>query len=252
MLSVQNLSSSYDKKSNIINDISLTLNNGLIGIVLGKNGAGKSTLFKTILNMMKFKNGEIILNDVSINTLSSKERAKKISYVPQDIKFGELSVYDTILSGRISSFNYVATKEDKEKVMHIIHDMHLENIMLKNVTSLSGGEKQKVAIARALVQEPELIIFDEPTGNLDINNEHLILKEARKIVKDKNIMILIAIHDLNLALNYGDKFFFLKEGKLISERLSSEIDEEIIKKTFDIDVEIKSIDNQKIILAKLD
>ena len=136
--------------------------------------------------------------------------------------------------------------------MHIIHDMHLENIMLKNVTCLSGGEKQKVAIARALVQEPELIIFDEPTGNLDINNEHLILKEARKIVKDKNIMILIAIHDLNLALNYGDKFFFLKEGKLISERLSSEIDEEIIKKTFDIDVEIKSIDNQKIILAKLD
>lgn len=83
MLSIQNLSSSYDKKSNIINDISLTLNNGLIGIVLGKNGAGKSTLFKTILNMMKFKNGEIILNDVSINTLSSKERAKKISYVPQ-------------------------------------------------------------------------------------------------------------------------------------------------------------------------
>ena len=193
MLSIQNLSSSYDKKSNIINDISLTLNNGLIGIVLGKNGTGKSTLFKTILNMMKFKNGEIILNDVSINTLSSKERAKKISYVPQDIKFGELSVYDTILSGRISSFNYVATKEDKEKVMHIIHDMHLENIM-----------------------------------------------------------ILIAIHDLNLALNYGDKFFFLKEGKLISERLSSEIDEEIIKKTFDIDVEIKNIDNQKIILAKLD
>ena len=115
MLIIQNLSSSYDKKSNIINDISLTLDNGLIGIVLGKNGAGKSTLFKTILNLMKFKNGEIILNDISINTLSSKERAKKISYVPQDIKFGELSVYDTILSGRISSFNYVATKEDKEK-----------------------------------------------------------------------------------------------------------------------------------------
>ena len=88
MLSIQNLSSSYDKKSNIINDISLTLDNGLIGIVLGKNGAGKSTLFKTILNLMKFKNGEIILNDISINTLSSKERAKKISYVPQDIKFG--------------------------------------------------------------------------------------------------------------------------------------------------------------------
>ncbi len=252
MLSIQNLSSSYDKKSNIINDISLTLNDGLIGIVLGKNGAGKSTLFKTILNLMKFKNGEIILNDISINTLSSKERAKKISYVPQDIKFSELNVYDTILSGRISSFNYIATKKDKEKVMQIIHDMHLENIMLKNVTCLSGGEKQKVAIARALVQEPELIIFDEPTGNLDINNEHLILKEAKRIVKDKNIMILIAIHDLNLALNYGDKFFFLKEGKLISERLSSEIDEEIIKKTFDIDVEIKDIDKQKIILTRLD
>ena len=78
MLSIQNLSSSYDKKNNIIKEISLTLDNGLIGIVLGKNGAGKSTLFKTILNLMKFKNGEIILNDISINTLSSKERAKKI------------------------------------------------------------------------------------------------------------------------------------------------------------------------------
>ena len=125
--------------------------------------------------------------------------------------------------------------------------MNLKHLALKNVNELSGGERQKVAIARALVQEPKLLIFDEPTGNLDIANEQLILKETRKLVQNKDISILISIHDLNLALDFGDKFFFLKDGKLIHEGNKEIFTKEVIKNTFGIDVEIGEINNKKVI-----
>ena len=126
--------------------------------------------------------------------------------------------------------------------------MALEKIMNKNVNELSGGEKQKVAIARALVQEANVLIFDEPTGNLDVSNEQLILKEARKIVKEKNVSILISIHDLNLALQYGDYFYFLKDGYIKYHGGKEIFTKEIIKDIFDIEVNIVTIQNQKIIL----
>ena len=183
MLKISNLSFAYKKNNNVLNDINLSLKNKSIGVVLGKNGSGKSTLFKNILGILKPNQGDIKLNDLDMINIKKDLRAKKISYVPQDITFGSLSVFDSVLLGRITYFNYIVKDDDIKIVNDIIHEMKLDKIALKNVNELSGGERQKVAIARALVQEPELIIFDEPTGNLDIYNEKLILDEAKKIVK---------------------------------------------------------------------
>ena len=234
MLEIKNLSFGY-KNHLVLNNLSLTLLDNKIGVILGKNGAGKSTLFKNILGILKPNEGSIIIDNINLNTLSRKERAKRISYVPQDISFGELNVFDSVLVGRLSNFNFFSRYED-------------EQITKKIINELSGGEKQKVAIARALVQEANVLIFDEPTGNLDVSNEQLILKEARKIVKEKNVSILISIHDLNLALQYGDYFYFLKDGYIKYHGGKEIFTKEIIKDIFDIEVNIVTIQNQKIIL----
>ena len=248
MLKISNLSFAYKKNNNVLNDINLSLKNKSIGVVLGKNGSGKSTLFKNILGILKPNQGDIKLNDLDMINIKKELRAKKISYVPQDITFGSLSVFDSVLLGRITYFNYIVKDEDIKIVNDIIHEMKLDKIALKNVNELSGGERQKVAIARALVQEPELIIFDEPTGNLDIYNEKLILDEAKKIVKNKNVSILISLHDLNLAYEFADEFYFFKEGKIIYQGDKEVFNEENIKETFDLNVKLINVENKKIVM----
>lgn len=250
MLEVKNLSFSYSKKSKrkTLNDISLTLENKQIGIILGKNGSGKSTLFKNILNVVKPLSGQITLNGQDVISMNRLERAKHIAYVPQDITFGSLSVYDSIMMGRLSHFGYISSYQDEEIVNNVIKEMNLEEVALKDVNQLSGGERQKVAIARALVQEPDLLIFDEPTGNLDIENEQLILKETKRLVSSRNVSVLISIHDLNLALDFGDKFFFLKEGKLIHDGGKEIFTPEVIKSTYNVDVDIENIKGKQIVI----
>jgi iron complex transport system ATP-binding protein len=151
--------------------------------------------------------------------------------------------------GRISHFGLRASKEDYEIVEKILYEMNLKDYAMRNVTKLSGGERQKVAIARALAQEPKLLVFDEPTGNLDIANKLLIIEEAKKISKEKNIAILVSIHDLNQALSCGDKFYFLKNGMIKNYGGVEIVNKDIIEKTFDIKVKVIEIENQKIIIG---
>ena len=127
--------------------------------------------------------------------------------------------------------------------------MHLEAFADRNVSELSGGERQKIAIARAMAQEPGLMIFDEPTGNLDIANEQLIIREAKKLAKEKQISILSSLHDLNQAMDFGDRFFFLKDGAVKYAGDSTCISEAVIKDIFDIDVRIVEINHETIILT---
>lgn len=248
MLKVENVSFKYHKNYPLILDgISLSLNDGEIGIILGKNGVGKSTLFKLIVGLIKPKSGEIFIDENNLNKMKFKDRAKLISYVPQTIEFGDLSVYETILSGRVAHYSLFPSKKDEEIVQNIIKEMHLEGFLNKNVNELSGGERQKIAIARALVQEPKVLIFDEPTGNLDIGNEQLILDEAHKICRNKNISILISIHDISIASYYGDKFFLLKDNKIKYSGDKKIINETNISDIFDVKATIKDIDNKKFI-----
>ena len=126
--------------------------------------------------------------------------------------------------------------------------MGLEELAMRNTAELSGGERQKVAIARALAQEPKLLVFDEPTGNLDIANEQLILKEILRVTKEKGIGVLTSLHDLNEALSIGDVFFFIKEGKIRYFGDSSIVTEQVIKDTFDADVSIIEYKGKKLIV----
>ena len=250
MLKVENLHFQYGNLGRpVLNGASLELKQGEVGILLGKNGSGKTTLFKNILGIEKPKSGAIHFDGEDLLKMNRRERARRIAYVPQHIHFGDLTVFDSVLMGRVSYFGMKAGHEDYVAVEKILADMQLLEFANRSAEALSGGEKQKIAIARAMAQEPKLMVFDEPTGNLDIANEQLIIQEAKKLAREKNISILSSLHDLNQALYFGDKFFFMKNGQVKYAGGKEIITEAVIKDIFDIDIKIVEINNQKVILG---
>ena len=250
MLKCENLTFRYSRTGkSVLNGLSLELEQGQIGIVLGKNGSGKTTLFKNILGIHSPKSGKIRFDEQNLLKMSRRDRARLIAYVPQDIHFGALTVFDSVLMGRISYFGLKAGVENYIAVENILADMHLSEFAQRNVEELSGGERQKIAIARAMAQEPKLMIFDEPTGNLDIANEQLILREAKRLAREKNIAVLCSLHDLNQALAVGDKFFFLKDGIVKYSGGKEIVTAEMIEDIFDLQVQILEVEDRKIILG---
>ena len=250
MLSVNHLSFRYGRRSpQVLKDINFELKAGEIGILLGKNGSGKTTLFRNILGICDPDGGDIRFDGEDFLKLSRREKARRVAYVPQEIQFGALSVFDSILMGRIAYFGLKASRSDYEVVERILKDMRLEGYAERNVDELSGGERQKIAIARAMAQEPKLMIFDEPTGNLDIANEQLILEEARKLAHDKGIAILSSLHDLNQAMAFGDRFFFIRDGEIRYAGGKEAFTPSVIKDIFDMNVRIVEIEDQRIILG---
>ena len=252
MLRIDNLHFRYGSRGkSVLAGTSLELEQGEIGILLGKNGSGKTTLFKNILGIETPQKGTIRFHGDNLLKISRRERARRIAYVPQHIHFGDLSVMDSILMGRVSYFGMQAGREDYEIVEKILEDMQLQDFAHRSAEALSGGEKQKIAIARAMAQEPKLMIFDEPTGNLDIANEQLILAEARRLSREKNISILSSLHDLNQALYFGDKFFFMKDGIIKYSGTHEIFTESVIRDIFDIDVRFIAIDGKTVMLPVL-
>ena len=249
MLKCENLTFRYNRTgAPVLSGASLELKQGEIGILLGKNGSGKTTLFKNILGIHNPSAGSIRFEGENLLKMPRKERARRIAYVPQDIHFGALSVFDSILMGRVSYFGLKASHADYTAVEKIVEDMQLGDFAHRNVDELSGGERQKIAIARAMAQEPKLMVFDEPPGNLDIANEQLIIQEAKKLAKEKNISILSSLHDLNQALSFGDKFFFMKDGVIKYAGGKEIITEEVVKDIYDIDVKITQVDGKTVML----
>ncbi len=250
MLKAQNVYFRYSRHSgHVLCGASLELQQGEIGILLGKNGSGKTTLFKNILGIHTPTSGSIQFDGENLLKMPRRERARRIAYVPQDIHFGALSVFDSILMGRVSHFGFKAGYSDYLAVEKIIRDMGLQSYAHRNVDELSGGERQKIAIARAMAQEPRLMVFDEPTGNLDIANEQLIMEEARKLAKEQNISILSSLHDLNQALSLGDKFFFMKDGIVKYAGGREIVTPEVIRDIYGAEVRIVEVDGQTVILT---
>ena len=249
MLEIQDLSFAYSKRSSkVLDGASLTLKDGEIGILLGKNGAGKTTLFKAVLGIVKPEAGSITMDGAELSGMSRRERAGMIAYVPQDVRFGDLSVYDTVLSGRMAHFGLRAGYSDHEITRSILAEMGLEELAARSAQELSGGESRKVAIARALAQEPKLLVFDEPTGNLDIANEQLIIEEMKKLSRERGMSILTSLHDLNQALAAGDRFFFMKDGKIRCSGGKEAFTEAVIEDIYDAEVSIVDINDKKIII----
>lgn len=235
MLEIKGLNFSYEADKPVLRGVDLNLENGQVGILLGRNGAGKSTLLKIITGVLKPSAGSVLFDGQDLLAMTRRQRASLVAYVPQQIDFGDLTVYQTVLTGRVSYYGFKPSKSDLDVVDRVIGETDLADVSCRNVQELSGGEQQKVAIARALAQEPKVLVFDEPTGNLDIANELLIIREARKIAHKKNITVFSSIHDLNQAMVFGDRFFFMRDGTISCSGSSEVFSTQVIKDVYGVE-----------------
>jgi len=227
MLKVQHLRFSYGKR-NVLSDVSFETGAGEILAVLGPNGSGKSTLLRCLTGILRPKQGAMTLNDRAIANCTAEQRAQWIAYVPQKVETAPLSVFESVLLGRKPYFTWKASKYDLEKVEEILDRLGLDTLAQRPVDQLSGGESQKVALARVLVQEPQLLLLDEPTSSLDLKNQVEILVLLRKIVRERNLTAILTMHDINVAIRYTDRFLLLQNGKLVGNVLRDGLTPELI------------------------
>ena len=217
MVDIKDISYSYGKKSSLVlKDVGFDINPGECIAILGNNGAGKSTLLKCIDRICPTKGSTVLVDGENVFKMSGSQRAQSLAYVRQNSEAVEMTVFDTVLLGRKPYIKFDATSEDKRIVSEVIHELGLDDYILRNVSELSGGEAQKVMLAMALAQQPRLLLLDEPTSNLDPHNQHEVLRTVKQVAKEHDICVAMVIHDLNLAIRYCEKFLFLKDSQVFA------------------------------------
>jgi iron complex transport system ATP-binding protein len=252
-ITVKNVTIYYDKYK-AIDDISFDLNEGEILSLVGPNGSGKSTLIRGIAQIHKPTKGKIYLDGMDIGKMDMKDVAKYIAYVPQN--FQQLfytTVVDTVLLGRKPYIRWQVTQNDLNVVQDAMDTMGINDLAGKMINQISGGERQKVFIARALAQDPRAFIFDEPTSNLDIKHQLDVLEIARVLSGKRKSSMLIALHDLTLAYNYSDRVIMLKKGKMFASGTPEEVlTSENIREVYDVNVDILDSKHGKYIMPVRD
>lgn len=246
ILEVKNVSFSYDKDKEVLHDVSFKLNEGECVVLLGPNGVGKSTLLSLVLGFNKLKQGQILFDDIELNKLSPAQKAHYMAYVPQLIEGNELTVKETILLGRLPFYKIYPSKKDYECVDAYINKFNLSDIQDKETKFISGGERQKTNIARGFIQDSKIVVFDEPTSNLDIKSQVEVMELIKQEKSNKSF--IISMHDLNQAYSIGDKFIFLKDGKIREICAKNDINSSLLEDVYGINIEIKEIDGRRVFL----
>ncbi|MCX8034343.1 MAG: ABC transporter ATP-binding protein [Thermodesulfovibrio sp.] len=243
------------KKEDILKGISFDAQGSNITTILGPNGSGKTTLFKCISGLWKYYKGEISFDGKAIDKLSFRKRARIFSIVPQEHEPPfPYSVFDVVLMGRasyIGIFSY-PSKRDYKMVEEAINTVGIENLKEKPYTKISGGERQLTLIARALAQNAPVMLLDEPTSHLDFRNQINVLKKIKEIAINRGLIVIMTLHDPNLAGFFSDKVVVINSGTKVAEGKPDEvITESLIRKIYDVEVKKTNIDRIRIIYPVL-
>lgn len=247
MLKVENLFFKYGKNE-VLQDINFEAHYGDCIAVLGNNGAGKSSLIKCLNKISIPASGTIYLNGQNLKKIPRGAIAKEIAYVAQLGEISHDTVFNTVMLGRMPYIKVNPTKKDYDIVEKILKKLEIEDLSLRFLNELSGGQVQKVMLARALAQEPKILILDEPTNSLDMKSQHMLLGLVQEVVEQENICAIEVLHDLNLALRYCNKFLFLKDKMVYSFDRKENINNETVKNVFNIDVSIENVCGQKTVV----
>jgi len=232
----------------VLDGVSFSLRRGEVLAVLGNNGAGKSTLIKIVNKILRPQRGTAYVDGKDVRSLTLLEIAQKVAYVSQRNESPRFTVFDAVLLGRKPYIKWDITERDIQIVEDVLRRMHLEDYALRYLTELSGGELQKVVIARALAQEPEVLLFDEPTNNLDLRNQLGVLSIMRDLVKERKIAGIVVLHDLNLALRYADKFLFLKDRKVFAVGGPEVMTPEVIQDVYGVSVIVTHVSGVPVVV----
>lgn len=245
---VSDLSFSYGD-ARVLKDVSFSVGEGELMSVVGPNGVGKSTLFYCLLGIFDNYKGKISIKDIDIKNLGVQEMAKLIAYVPQShFPSFNFSVFDMVLLGTSVQISSVSTPGKKqiqlaESAMDRLGISHLRE---RGYTKISGGERQLALIARALVQQTNVLILDEPTANLDFGNQIRVLEQIRSLTKE-GYTIIQSTHNPEQAFMYSDRVLAMHRGRVLADGSPSEIvTEELVHKLYGVDVKIKSLYRDKV------
>jgi iron complex transport system ATP-binding protein len=242
MLYVLNLSAGYGN-TDVITDISFSLEKGEFVAILGRNGSGKSTLIKALQGLLKKTRGTVEVGKKDVFSLSARQLAKQIAYVPQisSLSF-EFSVLEIIHMGRYVHQGRIerTTSLDESAIQDVMKLTEILHLQHKKIAHLSGGEQQRVYIARALAQDTPVLFLDEPSSHLDICYQVEIYRILKRLQKEKGKTILTTEHNINLVIPYSQRLMFLREGKIFAlgppEKL---ITKSCIREVFQADVDIR-------------
>ena len=250
MMQIKNLSFRYKGCPEVLKDVSFEMEPGKFLAILGNNGVGKSTLLKCFNHILKPDAGQVLLDGKNLLKSSTREVAKQVAFVSQSVPNTQMTVHDVVMLGRRPYMKWGFTEQDHNIVHDAMHRLDVEDMRGRFLSQLSGGEKQKVMLARALAQQPKVLLLDEPTSALDIQNQYQVLKMVRDICHKDGIIAAVVIHDLNLALRFCDRFLLLKDGQVYRYGDRSILDSQALKEVYGVEAKVVEIEGRHIVLVE--
>ncbi len=243
MIEFKDVCSGYDRKD-VLKDVSLSIADSDFTVILGPNGAGKSTLLYTLIGYLPLRKGSILIKGKALEQWHKKELAKVIALIPQETAMPfDYTVEEMVLMGRYPWLELMQSwsKQDRDIVKEIIDKLDLTELTNRYFSQLSGGEKQRVLLARALAQQTEVILLDESLSQLDINHQIEMMQLLSEINRDEGKTIILISHHINLAANVASHLIFLKDGKLLANGSPDEVLTQMqLKKLFGVDLTLQT------------
>ncbi len=232
----------------VLDDASFSVEAGEVLTILGTNGTGKTTLLKCINLILKPMAGTVLVGEESVSKLSRNALAQKIGYVEQQRSTSRATVFNTVLLGRKPYIRWDITQNDMEIASQALETLGLSDYALRYLDELSGGELQKVILARALAQQPQVLLLDEPTSSLDLKNQLEVVNIIRHITRERGIAAVVAMHDLNLALRFADRFILIKDKSIFAAGGPEVITPMNIESVYSVPVMITSHNGSRVVI----
>jgi len=249
ILTVQGIRFDYPGRP-VLEEASFAVEKGEVLAILGTNGTGKTTLLKCLNRILTPAAGTVLIKDEPISVFSRNALAQKMGYVEQQRNGSRATVFNTVLLGRKPYIRWDIAQNDMAIAAQALETLGLEAYALRYLDELSGGELQKVVIARALAQEPEILLMDEPTNSLDLRNQLEVLNLIRQISRERGIAAVVAMHDLNLALRFADRFILLKDKTIYAAGGSEVMTPENIEAVYAVPVTIAVHNGSRVVIPR--
>ena len=249
MIEVNNISYHYHGGGEVLKDVSFTLEQGQFLAILGNNGVGKSTLLKCLNKILRADSGQVLLDGENILQMSNHQVSRRMAFVAQTVPSTQMTVHDVVMLGRRPYMKFGFTEKDHQIVHSAMDRLNLDPLRGRFLNQLSGGERQKVMLARALAQQPKLLL-DEPTSSLDIHNQYQVLQIVQELCHHDGLTAIVVIHDLNLALRFCDRFLLLRQGQVYANGDYTVLSPKALRDVYQIDGHVVEVENQKMVLVR--
>lgn len=248
MLEVKSLSFAYRCGRQILEDVSFSVPGGACLAVLGNNGAGKSTLLSCLAGLLRPRTGRVLVDGEDLLDMDAGRAARTVALVSQFAPASRLTVYDMVLLGRKPYLKWDFTAADRAMTEEALERLGLSGLALRYADRLSGGEGQKVQLARALVQQPKLLLLDEPTSSLDLRSQYEVLGLVSQLCREQGITAVAVLHDLNLALRFCHRFLLLHGGRVYAQGDASVVSPRAIREVYGMEAAVRRVDGVPVVL----